>query len=116
MKQLSEEIFNYFSSLTAFTSVMDNRLFPLVANEGTLFPFCNYKIEQQTGVTKDAGYSFDVSLFAYFKPEKYAEATEFNDAIVQELQSDESPFDYQDSSIEYIEENQSIVVLISFKK
>lgn len=116
MKQISEELITFFSSLTPFTSVMNDRLFPLVANEGTDFPFSIYKIEQQTGITKDAGYGYAISLFAYFLPENYEEAVDFNDAIVSLLESTSSIYDYIDSSIDYIEENQSIVVLISFKK
>lgn len=113
MQVVSQEINSYFTSLVEFTSIMDDRLFPLVALEDTSFPFCIYKIEQQRGMSKDAD-TFDISLYAYFKAENYKEATQFNDVIREKL--DESKYQYQDSSIDFIEDNNSIVLVLTFKK
>ncbi|MBF05025.1 MAG: hypothetical protein CMP76_17245 [Flavobacterium sp.] len=113
MEQVSTEIYNYFNSLSVFTDVMGDRIFPLIALEETDFPFSIYKIEQQRGLSKDAD-GFDVTLFAYFGPQNYKEAVAFNDAVRQQL--DSSRYQYLDSSIDFIDENQSIVLVLTFKK
>ena len=115
MKEVSEEIYSYFSNLPAFTSVMGESLFPLVALEETQFPFCVYAIQQQSGLSKD-GSSFEVIMSAYFNAENYLEATNFNDAMVLDFKNNANPFDYQDSSIDFLQDNQSIILTITFKK
>lgn len=112
MFEVSKQIVAYFEGLTEFTSVMNQNLFALVVKAGIEFPFCVYKINEQTPATKNVDQN-DVVFYCYFAAEKYDEAAQFVDVMTQKIE--ESNFQWQSSSIDFYDEDQSIVGIINFK-
>jgi hypothetical protein len=112
MFEVSKEIVAFFSGLTEFSSVMNANLFALVAKADTPYPFCTFIVSDQTPLTKCKNQN-DVTFYAYFSPEQYDQAAQFTDAMTQKIE--ESQFQWQSSRIDFFEEDQSIVGVISFK-
>lgn len=112
MKEVSDYIFTFFQSVTAFTDVVSDRLYPVAANPETSYPFTVYTINQQQGYTKDMS-QFQVTLSCYFKENEYTRCVEFADAITATIK-DEKDLDWQGNAVGFIEENQSFVANITF--
>lgn len=86
LKELSQELFGYLTDQTEFVSVMDNRIFPLAANQATEFPLTTYRISELRGVTKDiVGGSFQ--LFFWFNNDQYDACVDFTDAMTALLKT-----------------------------
>lgn len=110
MYKASRILFYFFSESDVFTDVLEKRIYPVVAGEGILYPFGVYTLSDDES-TKDAG-GFSVWLNVYFKPNKIAEAMIFADAAKVEI---EEQFIYLGSGIDFIDKDQSIVVMLNFK-
>lgn len=113
MEQLSQELYSYFTAQPSFTDIVANRLFPLVAYKDVSFPFAVYRIAQQEGETKDAD-RFNVSLSVFFKENEYTECARFADTIKNIVEN--SRYNWQDSEIDFVEEDRSMVATITFVK
>lgn len=113
MEQLSQDIYSFLTGQSAFTDVVANRLFPLVAYKDVTFPFAVYRIAQQEGETKDAD-RFNVAVSVYFKENQYTECVRFADTVKNIIES--SPYNWQESSVDFVEEDQSMVAEITFFK
>jgi hypothetical protein len=113
MKAVSDEIFTFFTTKPSFTDVVANRLFPLVARKETTFPFAIYRIVQQEGQTKDAD-RFAITVSVYFDEDQYTECVTFADTVKDIV--DNSRYDWQQTDVEFVEENQSYMAEISFNK
>ncbi|WP_413513257.1 hypothetical protein [Myroides odoratus] len=110
MLELSKELYQLFSNLELFTSVVEKRIFPVVAGEGVLYPFSIYNIQQLP--SSYDGDEFSVGLHTYFSPNKISEAMGFIDSLRSYIGEE---FIYEGSGIDFIEKDQSIVVSIYFK-
>jgi hypothetical protein len=113
MKEVSEYIYSYFSTLPAFTAVMSARLMPVAANAETAYPFSVYNISRQVGITKECD-EFTVVLSGFFKNNEYDEAASFVDAITEAVKNN-SKFVWMDSEIGFIQENLSFNANVTFK-
>lgn len=112
MKEVSEYIYQFFTSVTAFTNVMQTKFYPVVADVETPFPFAIYGLAQQTGISKDTN-NFVIVLSGYFEQNQYEDCVMFSDAITDVVKAT-SRLDWQNSEVNFIEENQSFVANITF--
>ena len=110
MFEISKQIKEFFTSLTVFTSVCATRISPVYAMADTVYPFATYRINEQNPNTKD-GVTFTVSVSFWFKPEKYDDVCKLLDALKPFV---DAKYDWQNSTIDFIEENQSMTGIINF--
>lgn len=110
MLELSKELYMLFSSSDLFTSVVEKRIFPVVAGEGVDYPFSIYTMNQLPASFD--GDEFSVGLHTYFSSNKISEAMGFVDSLRDFI---DDHFIYEGSGIDFIEKDQSIVVSIYFK-
>jgi hypothetical protein len=112
MLEISEEITAFLLAQAGFTSVMGQRISPYFAKESTTFPFATYRINEQNASSKD-GKEATVALMLWFDPNKYKACAQATDAIKNII---ETEYDWESSTIDFIEDNQSFVGIINFKK
>ncbi|KQS45914.1 hypothetical protein ASG38_14995 [Flavobacterium sp. Leaf359] len=110
MKQTGIELFEYLTSLPEFTAVMGTRLFPLVSDSDTPFPFAIYGVRAFPG-SKDSD-SYEITLSAYFGPNAYDECAGFCDMLRPLL---EDKYGWTDSSVDVAEEDYSFIGTINLK-
>lgn len=113
MDEVSEAIYSFFTNATDFTDEMSTRIYPLVAQEGTTAPFAIYVIGAPEPFTKEASV-YPISLNMYYEPHNYTECTTFN-TVVESLVESKANWNHVDSTINYIEEDTSIVATINFE-
>lgn len=112
MFELSNEITEFLLAQTVFTSVMGNRLAPVVSSADEEYPFANYVITEQVGQSVD-GDMFAVSLLFYFEQNGYSKCVSFLDQIKPIIKEN---YDWQNSQVEFVEVDQSFVGIINFNK
>lgn len=114
MFQFSELIFSFFTSSTFFANVMMQRMYPVIAPEDVVFPFATYRIESKEGESKDADL-YRATLFFWFEENQYNEALQFTDQMIEIVKGSQN-LEFESSSVEYIEENNSYAGVINFIK
>ncbi|OXB01747.1 hypothetical protein B0A75_04715 [Flavobacterium oncorhynchi] len=114
MLELSDEIFAFLTGQTAFTAVMDNKVFPIMALEGTATPFTTYRINEKTPLTKD-GNALNFSLFFWFSPNEYKKMIAFTE-IMEAIIKEKTNYEWVSSYPDFIEENFSYVGIINLNK
>ena len=114
MYQLSQQIIAYFTAQTAFTNVVAQDIYAVIAPENQNFPFVTFRISSQETATKDLD-EYQVALFLWFEENQYDQAVQFVD-VVTNLVKQNNNWDWQFSSVDFIEENASFVGMINFKK
>lgn len=112
MLELSDEITGFLLAETVFTTVMDNRLAPVVSSVDETYPFANYVIREQTGQSLD-GDAYSVTLLFYFEQNSYRKCVAFLDQMKPIIKE---KYDWQNSEIEFVEVDQSFVGIINFNK
>ena len=86
LKQLSQDLFSFLTAQTAFTDVMVERIFPIIALAGNVYPLTTYRIAEVRGASKDAtGATFELAF--WFGIEQYDECVDFTDAMVTLLKT-----------------------------
>lgn len=110
MYRASKIIFSELSNAPVFEDVVEKRIFPIVAGEGVSYPFAVYSLSEEA-VTKDGG-GYNVWLHVYFQPNKVSEALQFAEDAKEYLEKD---FVYTGSGVDFIEKDQSIVVMFNLK-
>ncbi len=114
MFQFSELLYSFFTSNIGFTSVMEDKLFPIIAPEETVSPFATYRIGGKEGVSKDAD-EYNATLFFWFDENQYNEALQFTDQMIELVKASQN-LEFVSSSIDYIEENDSYAGIINLIK
>ena len=89
---------------------MAERIYPVAANEETLFPFAVYTIEQREFESKDSDL-FVVTLSTFFEYNQYESCAEFTDAMTVIIKD---KWDWVASEIGFVQENQSFTGNITF--
>lgn len=112
MLELSDEITAFLLSQTVFTNLMGDRLSPIVSSADEVYPFANYVVREQSGQSKD-GDSLGASLMFYFEQNSYRKCVEFLDQMKPIIKEN---YDWLNSEIEFIEQDQSFVGIINFNK
>lgn len=114
MFQFSELIFSFFTSSTIFTTAMGQRMFPVIAPEDVIFPFATYSLESKEAESKDAD-MYRATLFFWFAKNQYNEALQFTDQMI-ELVKASNNVEFESSSVQYLEENDSYAGVINIIK
>lgn len=114
MFQFSELIFSFFTSNSAFTIVMAQRMYPVIAPEDVQFPFATYSLESQEGESKDADL-FRATLFFWFQENQYNEALQFTDQMIELVKASQN-IEFESSTVQYLEENNSYAGVINIIK
>lgn len=110
MLEVSQIIYTFFTSVTAFTDVCGTRIYPLVTKEGTAYPFAIYSLNEEEGQTKEAK-RYAITASIYFKPDQFTECATFADVVKGLV---ENEWQWQNSNIDFVQEDQSFVATINF--
>lgn len=110
MKEAGKQLFEFLTALPDFTSVMQTRLFPLIAEGDTAFPFSIYSVRAMP-MSQDAD-DYEYTLSVFFKPNEYDECVDFCDAIKTLI---EQKYQWIASETEVSEEDYSFIGIINFK-
>lgn len=111
MKAQSEKVYSFLTTQTGFTTALGTKLYPLVANEGTPFPFSTYRIITTEGETKDADKAI-VTLSIFYSPDQYTECITTCDTVEELIKN---RFNWVSSDVDFIQEDQSFVASINFE-
>jgi len=112
-KSISEEIYTFLNAQSAFTTVMGNKIFPVVASESTVLPLTTYRIVQGRGQTKDAdGYTIELAF--WFSVEKYDQCMEFLDTMTEIFKN--SNYKWVSSEPDFNEESYTYNGIINLEK
>lgn len=114
MYELSQEIIAYFNAQSGFTAVVNDSIYAVIAPEDQAFPFVCFLVNQQETETKDVD-SFSVTLFLWFAENKYDQAMQFTDTVT-DLVKNNPLWDWENSTLQFVEENISFCGIINFKK
>lgn len=114
-KSISEEVYNYLNTITAFTDVMVRNgkvfLFPIVASEGTDYPFSTYILSERLPDTKDRSL-ITITLMLWFSAESYKECCELTDAICEAIDVDHI---LTSAQVDYNEQYNTYAGMINFQ-
>lgn len=114
MFQFSEFIFSFFTSSSTFTSLMGQRMYPVIAPEDVQFPFATYSLEGVEAESKDADL-FRTTLFFWFQENQYNEALQFTDEMIELVRGSQN-LEVESFSVQYLEENNSYAGVINIIK
>lgn len=112
MQAEGDAIFSYFTSVSAFTSVVSTRLYPLVAKEDVQKPFVVYSISEEPQ-TKESD-QVTVTLAAYFDVDNYRTCAGFADTIKSIIQAN-SDYNWISSSMNFVEDDRSPFAVVEFE-
>lgn len=113
MFEVSKEIIAYFESESGFTTICNNRIYAAIAPEDVVFPFTTFLINQVESESKDKDV-FSITMFSWFKPTEYTKAIQFTDTVT-DLVKQNNVWDWENSTFQYIEENDSYCGIVNFK-
>lgn len=111
MLEVSESIVSFLLGESAFTVIMGERVYPIMALEGTQTPFTTYRINEKTPLTKDAAET-SISLFFWFGPNEYKKMVVFTD-IMEVIIKEKTNYEWVSSLPDFIQENFSYVGIIN---
>lgn len=110
MKEAGKQLVLYLNSETLFTETMASRVYPLIAPSDVDFPFAIYSMYRAPISIDGDGITF--TLTVYFKPDKYDDCVDFMDKIKPVISE---KYDFQDDTIEVLEDNFEYIGTITFK-
>ena len=111
MLKISEELILFLATHSDFTDAMGIKVFPIVAPEGTNFPFTTYRINEQSNLSYD-GTSASVQLYFWFGPKDYKKAVDFVDKMKPIIENKQN-YEWQNSTVDFIEDGFSFVGIIN---
>lgn len=112
MKTVGKLIFEKLTANAGFNAVMGSRLYPVIGLSDVKTPFSVYRLRQAPG-SLDVD-EFDVTVFSFFEANKATEAMDFNDEMV-DFFKDSDEFFYVSSEIDYMDENQQVILMFNLK-
>lgn len=112
MLKISENLIAFLATQIVFTSIMSAKIYPIVAPEGTDFPFATYRISEQRPLSRD-GDAAVVELFFWFGPNKYKECVGFTD-LMKTVINEKEDYEWQSSSPDFSDEGFGYVGIINF--
>jgi len=114
MFEFSEILFSFFTQNSTFAATMGLRLYPIIAPEDVVIPFATYSLEGREIESKDADL-YRATLFFWFQENQYNEALQFTDQMIEIIKASNN-FEYESSTVEYLEENNSYAGVINLIK
>lgn len=113
MDEVSTLVYDFFTNQSAFTDEVGTKLYPLVAREDSQYPFVIYTIGNPEAFTKEAS-NYPITLNLYYQPANYTECVTFAETV-KTLVDVNTNWNLSDTSIDFIEDDQSIVATINFE-
>jgi hypothetical protein len=107
---VTEKIMQFFSGNSIFTTTMGTKLYPIVAPEKTSFPFTTYSIDRIEAESKDKD-AYNITLYVRFGKDEFTRMAQFMEDILPPIKNE---FDWQGSTIDFIEDDMSYVGIINF--
>lgn len=107
---VTEKIMQFFGGNSVFTDTMGTRLYPIVAPEKTPFPFTTYSVDRIEAKSKDKD-DYNITLYVRFAQSKFTVMAQFMEDILPYIKNE---FDWQGSTIDFIEDDMSYVGIINF--
>jgi hypothetical protein len=107
---VTEQLMQFFSSNSVFTDTMGTKLYPIVAPEKTSFPFTTYSIDRIEAESKDKD-AYSIALYVRFSHSQFTLMAQFMEDILPYIKNE---FDWQGSTIDFIEDDMSYVGIINF--
>ncbi len=83
MKQLSDLIYKGLTEDTTVSSIVGDKVFPLIADQEIETPFIVYRVSLIDNLTKDGADHFVVEILSYEKT--YNKSLELNEAVVSAI-------------------------------
>ena len=111
MLEVAEEITAFLLDETEFTTVMQERISPLVAVEGTVYPFTTYAVSEEP-LSLD-GDDSTITLFFWFDKQSYRKCAAFTTVIKNIVRQN---YEWVSSTVELVEEGLGFVGIINLKK
>lgn len=104
MRAESDRIYEILNNNAALTALVNDKIFPLVADQGIQYPFVNYHVSEDPAYSKDGKIEVIVSITSYAK--SYNDAAELADVVKAALEDAAVPerFYYLGGSPNYNEE------------
>jgi len=112
MIKVSEELVTILKNYSALTTVVQQRIFPLIAKEATVFPFAIYGFGEVPFETKDAC-AYNVNVSVWFEPKHITEAYKMADDL-KEL-SEQHDWEFYNTNVGFDSVTGKIFSEINFK-
>ena len=112
MKERIIQLVHFLMTSPQFTSVVGERLFPLIADEGVKGIYAIYVIGS-VPVSKDGGREYNAGLQVYFPQNKFTEMVEFGDTLTDLLNS-KSEYDVGPVDMDYSDRAKSPYMTLPF--
>lgn len=112
MIKVSEYLISILKNYPDLASVVQDRIFPLVAKEGTVFPFAIYGFGEVPFETKDAC-AYDTNVTVWFEPNHVIEAYKMADDL-KEL-SEQHDWEFYNTNVSFDSETGKIFSELNFK-
>jgi hypothetical protein len=111
MIQASEKLYTDLGNWPAINMLVQNRIFPVVADEDVAYPFLIYKL-QQVPLSSNSP-RFNAQAFIYFNRNQYDDAAQAAEDL-KEFVDNTANYYFEEINIDFVNENQSIVTIINF--
>lgn len=112
MIEVSKQLIAVLTAYVPLTNVVNNKIYPVLANEGVQFPFAVYSFGEVPFETKDAC-AYHVNLSVWFEPNKITEAMQMADALKELI--DQNDWDFVSTNVNFDETSLKIFSEINFK-
>src|SRR5690606_6423583 len=112
MKEVSTRLKNVLSAYPALTAVVQNRIYPLLANETAVFPFAIYGFGEVPYESKDAC-AYNVNVSVWFEPNNITEAMQMADDL--KTLAETHDWEFINTNVDFESTNQKIFSESNFK-
>lgn len=113
MKKVSKQVYEFLQTIPELTSMVDSRIYPILAKENVKFPFATYTLGEVPYASKDAR-EFPIRVAVYFQGDKVTEAMDLADVIKDKVE--DSNFLFNSSNIDSDYETGIVFIEINLTK
>lgn len=112
MIEVSEYLISVLSAYPKLTAAVQDKIYPLVANEDVSFPFAVYAFDNVPYASKDAS-AYDVNIAVWYEPNNVMEAYQMADDL--KALAEQNPWEFQSFNVGFDPGTQKIFSEINFK-
>lgn len=112
MIKVSTQLKNILNAYPPLATAVQNRIYPLLANEGVPFPFAIYGFGEVPFETKDACV-YNVNVSVWFEPNNITEALQMADDL--KTLAENNDWEFINTNVDFEPANQKIFSEINFK-
>lgn len=109
---ISEQVVSLLKSEQQITSVVGDRIYPMIGNENAKFPFVTYNVGDEQEITKDA-FAYPVNVLVWFEANQKTKAVEMRGFLKEMiLQSD---YEFENTMAGMQDETGHVFAELNFK-